>query len=190
MIRCLLTLLLALPLATSASAGSLAPSSRDALDPFVGDWKRVSAAADDSAKTAAIEEGMAGVSWTMRAIATAFLKGTLKVPGYYHFELGNDGLEMQHEGREIRPMPTDGIARKADGPRGPLQITGEVVPQGIRTRWEQDEGSGENRYTISADGQQLTVESVIHVQLDGATPIRYKARFERVSLPDVAAAQP
>jgi hypothetical protein len=165
------------------------------LSAYDGRWNQI---ADDEAEAlrldsigAAVEE----MSWIMRRVASGVLKKSTKPPPKMEFDWDGGSLHQlvgNRDGNRVqrRLVRLNGAPEILVDPRGEDFSSNWIwTKSGLQVNWKQDQAYGSNIYRVEAGSELLFVEHRIHITaISGIEPIIYRSKFERDSLPAVAAA--
>lgn len=145
--RPLLALILTLA-GTAFSAG---------LPDLEGKWVRIPEKSGDVPK--AIEACIAPLNFAFRPIARSRLTKTNKVPQRLEIRSAAGSLGVVYTPGKEWASPADGRALPVSGDEGKAKLSTRMVGNALVQHFEGEDGAKTNRFTVSPDGKELTMET-------------------------------
>lgn len=158
-----------------AASGSSAKY--EAADAIVGKYRFVGGRADHEARDAAIEDVVSEMNVLVRGIARDRLREANPIPGHITLLRKGDALAIAFDQRRYEAR-LDGAATEVVGITGDkLSYHVELVPKGVRQKFDGDGGGRTNTLEVQGDGRLDVSVEVRSARLPA--PLRYRLAFRR-----------
>lgn len=158
-----------------AASGSSA--GHEAADAIVGKYRFVGGRADREARDAAIEDVVSEMNVLVRGIARDRLREANPIPGHITLLRKGDALAIAFDQRTYEAR-LDGASTEVVGITGDkLSYHVELVPKGVRQKFDGDGGGRTNTLEVQGDGRLDVSVEVRSARLPA--PLRYRLAFRR-----------
>jgi len=160
------------------TAANASAASADSRARFTGTYRYAGGAQEEEARKAAIDHAVEGMSSFTRSIARNRVTATTQIPGFYTFSFDRGKIKVHPESRP--EMISGDKGEPADYVYNGKKSTLTQVFAGdrITQAFVSDDGKRENEFTLSKDGQSLTLKvTVTNPRL--SNPVVYSLSYKR-----------
>jgi hypothetical protein len=166
--------------AQTAAKSSASVASGDQRARFAGTYRYAGGAQEDDARKAAIDHGVESLSVFTRSTARSRVQATTQIPGSYAFSFEPGKIIVRPEGRP--DVISGDKGESADYVYNGKKSTVSQVIAGDRITqvFVSDDGKRQNEFTLSQDGQVLTLKvTVTSARL--SNPVVYSLTYKKAN---------